>query len=135
MRLVTKEKGPIEVLIVYSTAGTWEDDWEPLRGTPWGDLVTVVSKEAMDHALHGWSWPLAKALGLPPRSALRKVPVAGRECAQKETCPLFLPKNCHPSSDTLPWCFEPAGAGPLAPFASKLVQTWREGVYVVVVED
>lgn len=134
IKVKTQEKGTLELLVVWAKDGAWEDEWEPLRGTPWGDLVSVVPEEAMEHALHGWSKPLVTALGLPPEGGLRKLPVEGKLCMRRKTCPLHNVKKCYPIAEELPWCYEPDGVASeeVRAAASKLIQTWHEGVYVVV---
>jgi hypothetical protein len=124
----------LEVLIVWDKNGAWEAEWEPLRGTPWGDLLSVVKPEDLEHALHGWSKPFVTALGLPPEGGLRKLPPEGKLCMQRRKCPLHNPKKCFPTAEELPWCYEPDGieSEAVRSAASKLVQLWHEGVYVVV---
>lgn len=132
--MITQEKGPLEVLIVWSKDGKWESEWDALRETPWANLMTVVNPEIMEHALRGWSKPLTTALGLPPKGALRKIPEEQRQCLQRGPCPLYEAKKCYPAAKDLPWCFEPEGLEDqrVREAASRLIQTWHEGVYVVV---
>jgi len=134
VKVTTQEKGVLEILIVWSDKGIWEAEWEPLRETPWADLMTIVKPEVMEHALKGWSKPLVTALGLPPEGALRKIPVVGRQCGLRKDCALHEAGKCQPTAKELPWCYEPDGleSGPLRAAVSRLIQTWHEGVYVVV---
>jgi hypothetical protein len=134
VKVLTAEKGPLEILVVWSAKGIWEPEWEPLRETQWAELLTIVHPEVMEHALRGWSRPLVLALGLPPEGALRKIPVENRQCSQRGPCPLYDPKQCQPVAKELPWCFEPEGfsPGPLKDALVRLIQIWHEAVYVVV---
>lgn len=134
VKIITQEKGSIEVLLIWSSKGVWESEWEPLRGTSWADLMTVVKSEVVEHALKGWSKPLMTAMGLPPEGALRKVPLESRVCKIRGECATHDPSKCKPVSKDLPWCYEPDGleSETLRTAAGRLLQAWREGVYVVV---
>lgn len=134
VKILTQEKGEIQVLIVWPAKDAWEAEWEPLRGTPWGDLLSVVKPEDVEHALRGWSKPLTSSLGLPPEGGLRKIPAEAKLCMQRKGCPLYDVKKCFPTAEELPWCYEPDGveSDEVRALASKLIQTWHEGVYVVV---
>jgi len=134
MKLPTREKGDLQVLTIRETNGVWEPEWEPLRGTPIGDLLTVVNKDVLDHALRGWSKPLVGVLGLPPSGAKRKLPVVARECVQRNNCATYVASTCQPKSRDLPWCYEPDGLeGKVKLAASKAIRFWHEGVYLIVV--
>lgn len=138
MKVTTKESGDLEVVAIWTKEdGSWEPDWEPLRGHPITKLFTTVDKADMQHALKGWTFPLIKALGIPPYGAIRKLPVEARECAQKTTCASYDSKTCHPRSKKMPICYEPGGFDNSAAQikASEVVQLWHEGVYVIVVEE
>jgi hypothetical protein len=138
VRLPTYEMGDLVLLLIRSTKGQWETEWEPLRGTVFGDLFTVVSKEVIDHALHRLSGPLVKALGLPPAGALRKIPLEFRKCQRRDKCPMFDPKRCFPEAKKMPYgCFESDGVeDPIARLqATQAIDLWRNGVYIVVVEE
>jgi len=136
VKLLTREKGELHLLLLNG----WEKNWAVLKGTAYGDLVTVVDKDTIDHALHGWSRPLVDALGIPPEGALRKVPLEARQCWFREKrppndrrCPLQGPE-CHHASQKMPWCFELTEADDaLRRAASEAIEQWRAGVYVVVV--
>jgi len=137
VRLPTAEKGTLEVLVVRSKGGTWEGDWEALKGTPVGRSFSVVKQADFDHVLNGLSKPFVDALGLPPEGALRKLPT--KQCARRDRCTLHDGKRCVTDSKKgLPWCFELAGLD-LPPaamtLATEVLFGWRSGVYVVVVED
>ena len=133
MRLPTAERGDIEVLALNG----WEPDWAPLEGTAFGNQFTPITREVLDHALHGFSRPLSQALGIPPAGALLKVPKPSRACYARSKCPFVEPRHCHPGADKMPWCFEPDDIeDPAVRFAaSRAIELWREGVYVLVVTD
>ena len=115
-----------------------EDDiwgaFSPLRGTPWGDLLPVVTGESLSHALHGMTTPLMKEIGRPPEILLRRIPKAYRRCAMWEGCISFREAHCQPCL-RLPDCYEPPEVPPEAVLlASFVAVSWKEGVYVVLVE-
>lgn len=129
--------GDAQLLLVSSRQGQWEEPWDQLRGTAPGRLLSVVSRADVEHALHGFSRPLSAALGLPPEGCLVKLPKTARRCHRERTCPLYEPRHCHLQSSKLPLSFEPAGFEDerLRHQIGELVRWWREGVYVVVVEE
>jgi hypothetical protein len=137
MKLPTLERGEIIVLAISVKDGKWEPDWEPIRGTAFGDQITVVSRETLDHALHGFSRPLSRALGIPPAGALKKVPKASRQCYVRSKCPFVDPRACRPEATKMPWCFEPDGFDDenVRRTATQAIEQWREGVYVLAVTD
>lgn len=137
VKLPTLEMGDVHLLLVDG----WTAGWEVLRGTVFGKQISVVSREAVDHALHKLSRPLVDALGIPPEGALRKIP---RQCWHRKKqpdkpypCPLYDKKACQATSPDAPWCFEPDDTpdNAVRKKAAELAELWREGVYVVVVED
>ena len=137
VRLPTLEMGDLEVLLISTVGDQWEPEWEPLRGTIFGDQFSVVSKESVTHAFHKLSKPLVKALGIPPKGALKKIPEKSRKCFRREKCILFDPTQCFPEAKNIPWCFEPDGVEPeaLRQLATKAIELWRCGVYIIVVQD
>jgi hypothetical protein len=137
VRLPTLEKGDLQVLLVYTVGDEWEPDWEPLRGTTFGDQFSVVPKEAVDHAFHRLSKPLTQALGIQPQGALRKIPPKSRVCFRRNKCPLFNPKQCFPEAKIMPWCFEPDGVEPesVRLLATQVIELWRHGIYIVIVKN
>lgn len=138
VKLPTLEMGEVQLLLLTG----WEEPWNRLRGTPFGDQLSVVSREAVDHALHGLSRPLVDSLGIPPVGALRKIPDESRECLLRRRgqnhrpCPLYGPE-CHVESPKMPWCFEPDGIEDegVRRAAGLAIEQWRAGVYVVVVTE
>jgi len=137
VKLPTQEMGEVQLLLLDG----WEKEWAVLKGTAFGNLFSVVPHEAVEHALRRLSRPLVEALGIPPEGALRKIPKASREClmrpkgAGKRPCPLYDSFTCYPTAPTMQWCFEPDGIEEEAvrKMASRAIEVWREGVYVVVV--
>lgn len=127
--IATKERRQLEALLVREEVGVWEPEWEVLRETAIGGLVTRLPRGVIEQALQGYSWPLVKGLGLPPDGALRKLPPEARVCSQRRTCRLWRGEDCRPLAKAMPWCFQPDGL-PLK--AAEAVQLWREGVYLIV---
>ncbi len=135
LKIRTAEMHELELQLIYSYQGEWEEGWAVLRGSFLAEFFTVTTKEVVDHALRGWTKPLVEALGIPPEGALRKLPSKSKVCASLRGCPHSGPE-CHPLAKKMPWCFVPSGV--LAPAelrAGEVVQLWREGVHIVVVED
>lgn len=138
VRLKTREKGMLEVLVVTEFAdGRWELGWENIRGTFFGQLVPRVPRSAFNHVLNGYSQPFIEALGLPPEGALKRLPTAA--CAKQGGCSLYDSRRCSLWSKKLPWSYEPAGfdalGGSTLRIASELIFLWKEGVRVVAVYD
>lgn len=138
VKLPTQEMGEVQLMLLTG----WEGDWAALRSTVFGDQLSVVSRETVDHALHRLSRPLVDNLGIPPVGALRKVPPVSRRCwlrhrrKRQRACPIRGPE-CHIESSKMPWCFEPDGVEDelVRKMATQAIELWRQGVYVVVVED
>lgn len=137
VKLPTLEMGEIQLLLVDD----WSHGWEVLQGTVFGEQVSVVSREVVDHALHRYSRPLVDTLGIPPDGALRKVP---RECWRRlkreenpRACILYDKGRCLTTSPDMPWCFEPDGDFDevIRKKGAEAIELWHEGVYIVVVED
>lgn len=130
LQIPTHEMGVIQLYLIYSYNGNWEDEWKALQG--WGDLP-VVPKEIMDHALIGWTKPLVNLLGPGPDGRLRLVPKENRICALQKSCVHYDKTSCHILSKDLPWCFEMRNASEPR-LASDLIKMWRDGVYILIVE-
>jgi len=105
-----------------------------LRDTPWGDLLPVVSGEALSHALHSMTTPLMNQIGRPPYAQLRLIPDPFRACGNTE-CIMATPAICHPCLK-MPDCYEPPGLGDFETRRAAVVVAlcWKEGRYVVIVE-
>lgn len=129
--------GELRLLLIFEEEeGRWESEWEPLRGTVFGEQFSFVTKEALDHAMHRYSRPLVDSLGPIPAGALKKIPQVSRECFRRKVCPLYIAERCFPESKNMPWCFEPDGvADPSVRFAAtRAIEQWRDHVYLVVVK-
>lgn len=137
MRLPSREMGDIEVFTISTQAEKWEDEWDSLRGTEVGDLFSEATQDAIDYALTKWSRPLVDSLGIPPEGALRKLPLAAKECHQRKTCTFFDPKTCYPTAKNMPWCFEPGGYenSTERQAVAKAIGYWRDNVYLIVIRE
>ena len=138
LKIPTREKGRLEIYaIVEDSHGAWEADWNSLRSTPLGRLISRVPRSAFNHLLNGYSQPFVDALGLPPQGALSKLP--STRCHKQQGCSLYQKRICITTSSKLPWCYEPAGLNEVdsatRKVASDLVFLWKEEVYVVAVYD
>lgn len=137
LRLPSDEKGILEVLVIRSKDGVWEGDWHLLKGTVIGNLFSQTTQPQLDHILSGYSKPFVNELGISPEGALRKLP--SRECKNRKKCPFYDVKKCQTlTRKILPWCFEPEGLDDLAKVSAMVAEVifkWREGVYLVVVEN
>lgn len=126
-----------EILIMRPIVRDGEDSWgvlAPLRGTPWGDQLAVVSGKAISIAAHGWLSPLMDEVGPEPCHLCKLIPADLARCklAQEKTCPLAGP-NCVPGKD-LPECYEVSGEYDFTSAVLAVALAWKEGRYVVVVE-
>ena len=138
MNLDSHEMGRITLLAIKADAeGQWEPDWEPLRGSVFGDQFSLITKTILDHALHGLSRPLTEALGIPPAGALRKIPKPSRECFLRHKCTFYERDQCFVGAPKRPWCFEPdeIQSEDVRKAATKAIEEWEQGVYLVVVTD
>lgn len=126
----------LELLREVGVDGEWEPEWEPLRGTVFGDQFSFVEHDTVEGALRGLTLPLVRKLGIQPVGALKKISKQSRECQRKSQCPLYSPKECFPEAKNMPWCFEPEGVElpEVRSKATRAIETWREGVYIVVVQ-
>jgi hypothetical protein len=136
VKLPTQEMGVVTLLTIRQRDGKWEDEWEPLRESPFGALLSVITNDAFDHALHGWSKPMVQSLGIPPDGALHKLPKEARECHRRAVCPLY-DVNCVPFSKRMPWCFEPGGIADekVRKAVARAIEKWHAGVYLVVIVE
>lgn len=123
--------GELELYFIYEVGGVWEDHWRELQGAI--DLP-VISKADAEHALRGWTKPLADQIGPAPKGRLLLLPDEARRCANRKSCPLFDAKHCGLLKKNMPWCFEPDGYEARV-LAAELVQLWRSEVYVLVVRE
>jgi len=135
LKLHTRELGDLQLFLIYETNGEWELPWRPLQGSTLSKLVTSVSKEMMDHALHGWTQPFVKAIGPEGNYLLRKLP--DPLCHKRAKCIYYDPPRCVPQHPSMPWCYEPGGLDSLEArrLAAEIVGYWRTGVRVVLVQE
>jgi hypothetical protein len=124
--------GPLELYLIYDEGGTWEEEWRDLQGVI---ALPVISKEDMDHALHGWTRPLVDQLGPPPQGMLRQLPQAARSCRHERACPFYNKRRCGLLLGKMPWCFEPAGFSGAHNLVAEVVKYWRSEVYVLLVRE
>jgi hypothetical protein len=131
----TREMGMLQLQLIYDYSGTWEEHWRPLQGHPVATLFTRVPHDTVEHAVLGLSRPLVKGLGLFPLGCLHKLP--SFQCHHEKACTLFIKKDCLSTAKKTPWCFEPSGFDDptVRALVAEAVMLWREGVYVVVVEE
>ncbi len=135
LTIPTRERGELPLYVIYATDGALEETWKTLPPEML-TLIPRVSVEAYNHALHGYTQPLHKALGLVPKDALKKLlPVLGL-CYSASTCPMHDAATCRARSPKKPWCFEPGGVDdvPSRSRAAEVIGFWAEGVTVIVVE-
>ena len=137
LKIDTLEMGFLELFLIFNEHGVWEPEWRPLQGDALTALFTVVSKDTMDHALKGWSRPLVSALQLAPDGCLIKLPKDAKRCGARANCPFYDKKTCFPTAKKMPWCFVPDGVEgeERVRLAAEVIKFWREGVYVLVVEE
>ncbi len=133
IKLQTREMGDLHLMLVRSKAGVWEAAWEPLRTSRYAEYLLVTTKEMVDHALHGWTSPLVKALGPSPQLILHRLSPDSRQCALSGKCIFYRKADCIPKAPKMPTCFEPVGVPP--EIGQELIRLWRESVYVVIVEE
>lgn len=137
VKVKTQEMGQVRLMLIREQGGTWEEEWEPLRGTVFGDQFTSTTKETIEHALKGWSRPLVDALGIPPEGALKKIPPESRQCFRRHVCPIYDQKICFPEARNMPFCFEPDGVAQEAVryAATRAFEQWRDRVYLVIIKE
>jgi hypothetical protein len=126
LKVQTREMGIVKVWLLRPD----EPEWVLLAETSLADLITIMPRSSLEHALRGWSRPFVDALGIPPQGALRKL--THQECNLRRTCASWRNALCRVSAKDMPICFEPEG---LPVGAAEGVRRWREGVYVVVTQE
>lgn len=134
MKVKTKEMGFLDLFLIYDYGGTWESEWRSLQGHEVARLFGTVGHDDIEHAILGWSKPLVTALGPTPAGCLIKLP--SRECAHRGTCPMYIEANCVSTAKKMPVCYDPDGiASSIWTLVAEAIRLWREGVYVVVVQE
>ena len=134
LTVTTRELGDVLVLRPTPKHGDSWGDLAPLRDTPWESYIQSIPGEIFSHALHGYTLPFIQMLGPEPRALEKKMPRALGICSDFEGCVIANPKHCHPCSD-LPDCYEAPLDGPAGRIASQVALAWKEGRYVLVIEE
>lgn len=135
-RIVIPSDPPIRLLTISESKGTWESEWEPLKGTIFEGLFSHVDRRVIDEAIRGHVGPLVKSLGIPPEGALRKMP--SRECGKRKSCIFYDNRKCLLLSSKMPWCFVPEGLDvteELEPLVMEVLAAWKEPRHIVVVRE
>lgn len=130
--------GTLSIFVIrMSEDGSWEDDWEPFRvGAPPEivDLVSPVSYEAYFELKHRHTRPFLAEVGLDPKGCLTKLAEGISMCHYRTSCPSYDPKLCGGHLDPPP-CYDASVSDDAARrLATRLVDLWRMGFYVIVVE-
>jgi hypothetical protein len=136
VKVLTREMGAVELYLIYSQEGVWEEEWRPLQASVGLlDGIGSLPKDEMEQAYIGWTKPLVEALGPPPKGKLIKLPAITRACMSRQRCPFYRPRDCGHLLKKMPWCFEPDGVEDPAvrQLLMEVIKLWREGVYVLVV--
>ena len=132
--LSTTEWGEVKI---FRPLPIGDEPWgqlAPLKGTPWGDQIPVVSGEVYSHATHGHATPLMRVIGPPPLALMKKIPKDFRICSSIRSCIMADRAVCHPCLK-MPDCYVPPGASVEALLAAtSVLLAWKEGRYVVIVE-
>jgi len=132
--LQSKEWGDISILRVLPVKGNIWGDLDPIKDTPWGKLIPVVSGLALSHALHGYVTPLMREIGPHPHGLLKQIPEAYQRCTLWNNCLMYRKKTCIPCTK-LPECYNPPGFDPEDQgIISEIAIAWRDGQYVIVVQ-
>lgn len=108
----------------------------PLKETPWAQVIRVVPGDVFSEALHGFATPLMRVIGRAPHDAVKRLPMAERQCRLhlNQSCLLGTP-NCVPGSGELPECYEaPVDDFEVRRLATLVMKALDEDRYVVVVE-
>lgn len=131
--LTTSDWGDIQVLRpLPDEIGPW-GVLHVLKGTPYEDLIPVVSGGDLSLALHGHGTPLMRSIGRPPERLLKMIPEALRTCRLSGTCIMYNNRVCLPGPKT-PECYEAPLDDAASMVASVVVQAWKNGRYVLVTE-
>lgn len=132
-RLPSKDFGEVRVSPIPIIDGHW-GVLEPLRNTDLGRLIPIIPGKIMAEARHGWVRPLMQIIGRPPEAMLRVIPATSRICADNRKCGAFRLKDCQPVI-SMPDCYIPPDLPEGAQTAgNSLLLSWRNGVYVLLVD-
>ena len=129
----------ISLLVTQGTPENW-GELEPLRGTTWGQGVSLIDGDTLSHALHGNLMPLYKALGREPQATARRISPQEGSCSQKGVCIRWNPDLCRPGGKDKnvlgpPDCYEPPivrGTTAVIDLFTTVALAWKEGRYTVV---
>lgn len=137
MKLTIPSMGEVKLHLIEEENGTWEEDWEPLRGTAYGDLCSRMPKDDLNKGLFGYTRPVMDRLGITPMGALRKIPDMSKTCFKRKTCPFYDDKTCFTEAEKMPWCYEPDGVldERIRLSATRAIEQWRSRTYLVVIYD
>lgn len=143
---VVKGKDSPEEALILTPVPTvdhegYDEPWgflAPLRGSWLGACIPVVTWDAMDLARKGRILPLMRTIGKPPEWRLRTLEPSYQECAHRKGCITYHAKNCNVKLHTrgkLTMCFVPDLPAELQALGEIVIDAWRRGVYVVVVDS
>ncbi len=105
----------------------------PLRGTVWGNQLSIVPGDDLSHAFHGWATPLMRVIGVNPKVRAKRIENDEGVCRLTGSCVGATPL-CRPGPKVLA-CYEAPGLPQEAwPLASLVARAWGEDRYVVVVD-
>lgn len=98
----------------------------------WCTLFDVVTGEAMSHALHGYTHPLAQELRWKPEDRLKRHAVKNLMCRYltDQSCRRRKTAICRPC-EKMPMCYAPEGD--YQGLKLELLSSVKEGYYIVVV--
>ena len=134
-KITSPQWGEIDILRPLPDSGGPWGVLACLKGTPYEELIPVVTGEDLSHALHGRATPLMRAIGRPPERLIKMIPEGFQLCQLADTCIMYDRKACFPGPKT-PLCFEAPGmdteTAQMA--ATVVVQAWKDGRYVLVAE-
>lgn len=109
----------------------------PLQETPWAEEIPTITKEAVDHALHGYLRPFLQQIGSDPLQRSRRLARTLKPehlwCLDGQTRMCDHPgPDCRLGTEKVPACY-------VAPFdlpqATAVAKAWAENRYVFVVGE
>ena len=117
------------------------DPWGVLRcliGTDWEAQIAVVPQSLYDQAVNGYTIPLLRAIGNPPRGKMAKLPGKKYRCelAVQQECG-SAGQFCHPCFE-MPTCYEASNPQKVrdprySQVASQVARYLAENRYVIVI--
>lgn len=129
----SKDWGEFKILRPSPHGDNIWGDLLPVKDTPWGQFIPIVTGGSLHQAIKGFATPLMQEIGPHPHGLCRMVPEGYRQCTLINECPMATSK-CVPGPK-LPRCYRPPGV-PLeaAQAVSVVALAWTEERYVVVVQ-